>query len=146
VAQVIEFYVPARFKKKVIWVPNEQRGKVIAFRPDPLKSSLGPNIRRGCTTMGHELLFGRDGMPSIESGLGTVQRTAYDSLSRLLYSSDPENSSAACPAFGGTSPTRGAVLYVYNPDGTLHSKTAARNITELYVGRSASANRRFLRQ
>ena len=30
-AQVIEFYVPDRFRKKVKWVPAEQRGKVIAF-------------------------------------------------------------------------------------------------------------------
>jgi hypothetical protein len=28
-AQVIEFYVPARFRKKVRWVPPTQRGKVI---------------------------------------------------------------------------------------------------------------------
>lgn len=30
-AQVIEFYVPGRFRKKVKWVPTEQRGKVVAF-------------------------------------------------------------------------------------------------------------------
>jgi hypothetical protein len=30
-SQVIEFYVPERFRKKVKWVPTEQRGKVIAF-------------------------------------------------------------------------------------------------------------------
>jgi hypothetical protein len=37
-AQVIEFYIPARFKPKVKWVPQEQRGKVIAF-PSVLKES-----------------------------------------------------------------------------------------------------------
>ena len=31
-AHVIEFYVPACFKAKVKWVPQEQRGKVIASR------------------------------------------------------------------------------------------------------------------
>jgi hypothetical protein len=30
-AQVIEFYIPACFKPKVKWVPQEQRGKVIAL-------------------------------------------------------------------------------------------------------------------
>jgi hypothetical protein len=30
-AQVIEFYIPARFHRKVKWVPSEQRGKVIEF-------------------------------------------------------------------------------------------------------------------
>jgi hypothetical protein len=37
-AQVIEFYIPARFKTRVRWVPLEQRGKVIAF-PSELKES-----------------------------------------------------------------------------------------------------------
>ncbi len=37
-AQVIESYIPARFKPKVKWVPQEQRGKVIAF-PSVLKES-----------------------------------------------------------------------------------------------------------
>jgi hypothetical protein len=37
-AQVIEFYVPDRFRKKVRWVPTEQRGKVLEF-PVPVKKS-----------------------------------------------------------------------------------------------------------
>jgi hypothetical protein len=37
-AEVIEFYIPARFKPKVKWAPQEQRGKVIAF-PSVLKES-----------------------------------------------------------------------------------------------------------
>jgi hypothetical protein len=38
-AQVIEFYVPDRFrKKKTRWVPLEQRGKVIEF-PLPEKKT-----------------------------------------------------------------------------------------------------------
>ena len=28
-AQVIEFYIPARFKPKVKWIPAEQRGKIL---------------------------------------------------------------------------------------------------------------------
>jgi hypothetical protein len=38
-AQVIEFYIPTRFKPKVKWVPVEQRGKVIAFPTDLKKSA-----------------------------------------------------------------------------------------------------------
>jgi hypothetical protein len=38
-AQVIEFYIPARFKAKVKWVPLEQRGKVLAFPADLKKSA-----------------------------------------------------------------------------------------------------------
>ena len=30
-AKVIEFYVPARFRKPVKWVPQEQRGRVLEF-------------------------------------------------------------------------------------------------------------------
>jgi hypothetical protein len=38
-AQVIEFYIPARFKQKVKWIPPEQRGKIIAFPTDLKKSA-----------------------------------------------------------------------------------------------------------
>jgi hypothetical protein len=38
-AQVIEFYIPARFKPKVKWAPVEQRGKIIAFPTDLKKSA-----------------------------------------------------------------------------------------------------------
>lgn len=38
-AQVIEFYIPSRFKQKVKWVPVEQRGKILAFPADFKKSA-----------------------------------------------------------------------------------------------------------
>jgi hypothetical protein len=38
-AQVIEFYIPARFKPKVKWVPVEQRGKILEFPADLKKSA-----------------------------------------------------------------------------------------------------------
>jgi len=38
-AHVIEFYIPARFKPKVKWEPQEERGKVIAFPSDLKKSA-----------------------------------------------------------------------------------------------------------
>ena len=38
-AQLIEFYIPIRFKQKVKWVPQEQRGKIIAFPSDLKKSA-----------------------------------------------------------------------------------------------------------
>ena len=38
-AQVIEFYIPSRFKTKVKWIPLEQRGKVIEFPIDFKKSA-----------------------------------------------------------------------------------------------------------
>ena len=30
-AKVIEFYVPARFRKVVKWLPQQQRGRVLEF-------------------------------------------------------------------------------------------------------------------
>jgi hypothetical protein len=38
-AQVIEFYVPDRFRKKVKWVPPDKRGKVLEFPPSIRKSA-----------------------------------------------------------------------------------------------------------
>jgi hypothetical protein len=40
-AQVIEFYVPAHFTKRAMWVPHEKRGKVIPFRTDLDEITLG---------------------------------------------------------------------------------------------------------
>ncbi len=37
-AQVIEFYIPDRFRKKAKWVPPEVRGKVLEF-PAQIKKS-----------------------------------------------------------------------------------------------------------
>jgi hypothetical protein len=38
-AQVIEFYIPSRYKQKVKWVPPALRGKIIAFPADLKKSA-----------------------------------------------------------------------------------------------------------
>jgi len=37
-AEVIEFYVPSHFRRKVKWIPLQERGKVIAFA-SPVKKS-----------------------------------------------------------------------------------------------------------
>jgi hypothetical protein len=37
-AQVIEFYIPAGFRRKVKWVPPDSRGKVIEF-PNQVRKS-----------------------------------------------------------------------------------------------------------
>jgi len=38
-AKVIEFYVPDKFRKKRLWIPAEQRGKVIEFPSAEKKSA-----------------------------------------------------------------------------------------------------------
>jgi hypothetical protein len=38
-AKVIEFYIPARFQKKLAWVPPQKRGKVIEFYSQVKKSA-----------------------------------------------------------------------------------------------------------
>jgi len=37
-AKVIKFYVPTRFRRKVVWVPSHRRGKMIEF-PVQIKKS-----------------------------------------------------------------------------------------------------------
>lgn len=39
VANVVEFYIPSRFRKRVKWTPQQQRGKLIEFRPPAKKSA-----------------------------------------------------------------------------------------------------------
>lgn len=39
VANVVEFYVPSTFRKRVRWLPPEQRGKVIEFYMPARKKS-----------------------------------------------------------------------------------------------------------
>jgi hypothetical protein len=50
VAQVIEFYVPAHFQKRVMWIPHEQRGKVIVFRTDLIEITFCRNLAREILT------------------------------------------------------------------------------------------------
>ena len=38
-AKIIEFYIPNSFRKKVAWIPPEQRGKVIEFCLEEKKSA-----------------------------------------------------------------------------------------------------------
>ena len=38
-AKIIEFYIPDKFRKKTMWVPPQQRGKLIEFRGRVKKSA-----------------------------------------------------------------------------------------------------------
>lgn len=56
---------------------------------------------------------------------GSRQRSFnYDSLSRLLCASNPENSSAACPAAATSTYTPGTTGYTYDANGNLSTRTA----------------------
>jgi len=39
VANVVEFYIPSTYQKRVKWTPPEQRGKLIEFYPPAKKSA-----------------------------------------------------------------------------------------------------------
>jgi hypothetical protein len=39
VAKVIEFYIPASFRKSAKWVAPEQRGKIVEFVPPTKRSA-----------------------------------------------------------------------------------------------------------
>lgn len=80
--------------------------------------------------------YGRDVLGNLASVLQNGSRPrsfTYDGLSHLLCSSNPENASAICPANGGTLPSSGAVLYDYDANGNVKSKTDARSITTNYA-------------
>lgn len=53
-----------------------------------------------------------------------VRTFTYDSLSRLLCASNPENSSAACPTTATSTYTPGTVGYSYDANGNLKVKTS----------------------
>ena len=38
-AKLIEFYIPARFRKNAKWIPPEQRGKIIEFPVETKKTA-----------------------------------------------------------------------------------------------------------
>lgn len=38
-AKIIEFYIPQRFQKKVKWVPQSERGKLLEFRLNTTRST-----------------------------------------------------------------------------------------------------------
>ena len=57
----------------------------------------------------------------------------YDSLSRLLCSSNPENSYASCPTSATSSHVAGTTSYSYDANGNLATKTDARGITTSYT-------------
>lgn len=57
------------------------------------------------------------------NGTGSVSRSfTYDSLSRLLCASNPENSTAQCPSSASSSYTTGTVGYTYDANGNVISK------------------------
>ncbi|HWY53314.1 MAG TPA: RHS repeat-associated core domain-containing protein [Terriglobales bacterium] len=56
---------------------------------------------------------------------GSHQRSfTYDSLSRLVCASNPENSTASCPTTASGSYTPGTTGYTYDANGNLSSKTS----------------------
>jgi YD repeat-containing protein len=67
---------------------------------------------------------------NVASGNSSRTRTFnYDSLSRLLCASNPENSTAACPTTSTGSYIAGTTGYAYDANGNMQSKTDARGIT-----------------
>ena len=58
------------------------------------------------------------------SGGARVRSFTYDSLSRLLCASNPENSTASCPTSGAITYVPGTTGYAYDANGNLTSKTS----------------------
>ena len=56
----------------------------------------------------------------------------YDSLSRLLCSSNPESSVNSCPSSAASALPSGVVSYNYDPNGNMQAKTDARGVVTTY--------------
>jgi len=70
---------------------------------------------------------------STATGITRNRTFTYDSLSRLLCASNPENSTAACPATSTGAYVAGTTGYTYDADSNVQTKTDARGVTTTYV-------------
>jgi YD repeat-containing protein len=57
----------------------------------------------------------------------------YDSLSRLICASNPENSQNSCPTSATSAMPSGVLSYGYDPNSNLFTKTDARGVTTNYA-------------
>ena len=57
----------------------------------------------------------------------------YDSMSRLLCASAPENSQATCPATAGSVLPSAATTYSYDPNGNVKTRTDANGVTLIFA-------------
>ena len=67
---------------------------------------------------------GLDNLTTVTQNSSRNRSFNYDSLSRLLCASSPENSSAACPTTAISTYTTGTTGYSYDANGNLSSKTS----------------------
>jgi RHS repeat-associated protein len=72
--------------------------------------------------LGNLLSVAQTGNPSSDTAR-KVRSFNYDSLSRLLCASNPENSSAACPASASSTYAAGTTGYTYDADGDFLTRT-----------------------
>jgi YD repeat-containing protein len=111
---------------------------VAAMEPDPVTNVPSLETDYMYDVLGNLWNVTQKGSPGSTAHFRSF---TYDSLSRLLCSSNPENSTAACPQSAGTAIPSGTVSYSYDPNGNVSTKTDARGIT---VGYSYDALNRLL--
>lgn len=92
---------------------------------EPNGSNKTPSMETDYTydALGNLLNVGQWGGPSGSSG-ERVRTFNYDSLSRLLCASNPENSTGTCPTTATGSYVAGTTGYVYDADGNVTTKTS----------------------
>jgi YD repeat-containing protein len=69
---------------------------------------------------------------STSTGITRFRSFTYDALSRLLCSSNPENSTGACPSTWPGAYVSGTTGYTYDPNSNLLTKIDARGVTTSY--------------
>ena len=95
---------------------------VSAMEPNGVTATPSMQTTYAYDVLGNLLSVAQTGNKSSDTAR-KVRSFNYDSLSRLLCASNPENSSAACPASASSTYTAGTTGFTYDGDGDLLTHT-----------------------
>ncbi len=97
------------------------------MEPDPVTGVADLETDYTYDVLGNLLTVNQLGVRGVDTA--RTRSFTYDSLSRLLCASNPENSTVPCPTKATATYTAGTTGYSYDADGNLSTKTDARNVT-----------------
>jgi hypothetical protein len=101
-ANIIEFYIPGKYRSKSKWIPEEQRGRILEFRPR--LSFVKPSVEKGaepCAQNGAQKEVALLSSPSSERPAEKVESNHWSltCFSSFLWFTSPKSTRAWEPAF-----------------------------------------------